>query len=210
MATLGSTGLISQAMSGLILIYSRALKKGEWVAIGDTDGIVSYVGLLSTKIETYRQEECTIPNSVVVGAHVINYSRLAETKGATLFVETTIGYDTPWRQVEAMLVQAARQTPGVRHDVPPHVLQRELRDFGIRYELVAEIEDPTKREKVLNVLLGNILDQFNTYDVQIMTPSFEGQPEQKLVVPKEKWFASPAGPVQISPAAGTDTPKNAQ
>jgi small-conductance mechanosensitive channel len=193
MVTIGSAGIINQAMSGLVLVYSRALNKGERVQIADTEGIVGSVGLLSTKIVTYRNEAVTIPNAVVVGTQIKNYSRLAKDKGATVSTIVSIGYDTSWRQVAAMLIESARRTNGIRHDITPYVMQRELADFYVKYELVACIENPVARPMVLSELHGNIQDVFNEYGVQIMSPNFEGQPEYKVVVPKDKWFMPPAG-----------------
>lgn len=192
MVTIGSAGIINQAMSGLVLVYSRALNKGELVQIGDTEGIVTHVGPLSTKIETYRNEECTIPNAVVVGTQIKNYSRLAKSKGATVSTTVSIGYDTSWRQIAAMLIEAARRTNGIRLDIVPCVMQRELADFYVKYELIAYIENPQQRPAVLNELHGNVQDVFNEYGVQIMSPNFEAQPEYKVIVPKDKWFMPPA------------------
>lgn len=192
MATLGSAGIVNQMMSGLVLVYSRALEKGDVVQIGSTEGVVTGVGPLSTKLETYRNEEFTIPNAVVVGSQIKNYSRLAQTKAATIATTVSIGYDAPWRQVAALLIEAAKRTDGVRHGKPPRVLQRELADFYVKYELVADIDPMHSRAVVLNSLHENILDLFNEHGVQIMSPNFESQPEQKVFVPKDHWFVPPA------------------
>jgi small-conductance mechanosensitive channel len=194
MLTLGSAGLVSQAMNGLVLVYSRALAKDEYVRIGEIEGTVTSVGTLSTKILTPENEEVTIPNSVVVSSQIKNYSRLARTQSATITASVTIGYDAPWRQVEAMLIEAARRTGGIGKQPAPRVLQRSLSDFYVVYELIAAIEEPRLRPTVMSELLGNIQDQFNEHGVQILSPHFMDQPEQPAVVPKSKWFAAPAAP----------------
>ena len=104
MLTLGSAGIVNQLMSGLVLIYSRALSVGDFVDVGGTVGVVSEVGALSTKIIDMRNEEVTIPNTVLVGNSIRNYSRLAGERGTLVSTKVTIGYDTPWRQVHAMLI----------------------------------------------------------------------------------------------------------
>jgi small-conductance mechanosensitive channel len=147
---------------------------------------------VAERVETYRNEEFTIPNAVVVDSQIKNYSRLAKTKGATIATTVSIGYDAPWRQVAAMLIEAARRTGGIRQDIAPRVLQRELADFYVKYELVAHIERPHTRASVLNTLHENMLDLFNEHDVQIMSPNFVSQPERKVVVPKERWVMPPA------------------
>ena len=192
MISLGSSGLMSQAMSGLVIMYSRALKPGDYVRIGDTEGTVSALGMLSTKIQSTKNEEITLPNAVIVGTTTKNYSRLSATHGLSLSTTVTIGYDTPWRQVHAMLVMAAKRTPGLRHDPMPRVLQTALSDWYIEYELRAVTDDPPRRGPILSALHGNIVDVFNEYGVQIMSPNYESDPPQPLVVPRERWYAAPA------------------
>jgi small-conductance mechanosensitive channel len=192
MFTLGSAGIVNQLMSGLVLVYSRALSVGDFVDIGDTVGVVSEVGVLSTKVINMRNEEVTIPNAVLVGNPIKNYSRLAGQRGTLVSTKVTIGYDTPWRQVHAMLIAAAERTPGLRLQPSPFVFQRGLADFYVEYELFAHMDKPLERVPVLSALHGNIQDQFNQYGVQIMSPHFALQPRENVVVPPEQWHAAPA------------------
>jgi small-conductance mechanosensitive channel len=194
--SLGSAGLVNHVMSGLVVVYSQAVRPGELVQSGDIVGVVTDVGLLSTKLMTPKREQVTIPNAVLAGSQVTNYSRLAGTHGAMISATATIGYDAPWRQVHSLLLLAAQRTPHVRKEPPPLVLQRALTDFAVQYELRAYIEKPEERFRVLSDLHANIQDAFNEFGVQIMSPAFESQPEQSVVVPKSKWFAAPAGPPQ--------------
>ncbi|HSO81520.1 mechanosensitive ion channel family protein [Thiocapsa sp.] len=194
MVSLGSAGLINQVMSGLVIAYSRALKVGELVAVGNTLGTVSEVGMLSTKVITPKRETVTVPNAVLVSSPITNYSRLADERGAVVGTRVTIGYDTPWRQVHAMLTLAAERASLVRKEPAPFVLQRTLADFYPEYELIVHIDRPEQRFFALSELHGHIQDVFNEYGVQIMSPNFEAQPGQKVWVPKEDWFAAPAAP----------------
>ena len=82
--------------------------------IGDVEGTVTHLGVLSTKVKTLRQEEVTIPNAVVVAQTTTDYSRLSETEGVFTPTSVTIGYDTPWRQVQSLLLLAAERTAGLR------------------------------------------------------------------------------------------------
>ncbi|SBT03290.1 MscS Mechanosensitive ion channel [Candidatus Accumulibacter aalborgensis] len=194
MLTLGSAGIVNQMMSGLVLVYSRALSVGDFVDIGETVGVVSEVGALSTKIINMRNEEVTIPNAVLVGNPIKNYSRLAGARGTLVSTKVTIGYDTPWRQVHALLIAASEQTPGLRAMPKAFVYQRSLADWYVEYELFAHMDKPLERVPVLSALHANIQDQFNTYGVQIMSPHFVAQPSNNVVVPSENWHAAPATP----------------
>ncbi|MGH9836807.1 MAG: mechanosensitive ion channel domain-containing protein [Blastocatellia bacterium] len=191
-ASLGSAGLVTQLMSGLVVVYSRALRVGDYIKVGELEGVVSEMGMLSTKIKTHKREVVTIPNAVLVGNSIQNFSRLAQDGGVVVHTSVTIGYDAPWRQVQALLLQAAAQTPGLSQVPKPFVLQTALSDFYVRYQLNAYLERPVERPEVLSRLHAEVQDAFNEYGVQIMSPSFESQPEQRVIIPKTKWFAPPA------------------
>ena len=192
MISLGSAGFINQIMSNLVIVYSRALEPGDYVRIGETEGVVAHVGALSTKVITRQREEITIPNAVMTGTTMTNYSRLAATGGAVASTTLTIGYDTAWRQVHALLRLAAERTKGVKRDPEPTVLQRALSDFYVEYQLLVPLERPEDRIPVLSELHAQILDAFNEHDVQIMSPHFERQPSEKIMVPRERWYEAPA------------------
>ena len=194
MLTLGSTSLVAQAMSGLVIVYSRALRKGDFVEVNDVQGVVTEVAALATKIVNIRNEEITVPNSVLISAPIRNYSKLAGTQGTLLSTKVTIGYDAPWRQVHALLIEAARKTAAVRKEPAPFVYQRALSDFYVEYELFVSIDRPIERIPALSALHASIQDEFNAHGVQIMSPHFFAQPPQPVVVPKENWYAPPASP----------------
>ena len=198
MIVLGSTGLISQIISGLFATYSKGVRPGDHVRIGDVEGEVLNVGLLATKLKTLKQEEITVPHSLLVGATTTNYSRLTDEEGMLITVSLTIGYDVPWRQVHELLLLAASRTPGIYHEPPPRVLQVELSDFYVKYRLLAHLEDGKNRAEVLSDLYAQIQDAFNEYGAQIMSPHFESQPKKPVLVPKSAWYAPPVS----SPGSG--------
>lgn len=201
MVTLGSTGIINQIISGLFVVYSKSVRPSDYVRVGDIEGEVLDVGFLATKLRTPRQEEITIPHSVVVGTATTNYSSLAGDNGMAVTTSVTIGYDVPWRQVHALLQLGAARTHGLRRDPPPRVMQRELSDFYVQYLLLAHLEDGQARAAVLSALHGQIQDAFNEFGTQIMSPHFESQPEKPVFVPKSAWHAAPASPPDLNVAA---------
>ncbi|WP_153146095.1 mechanosensitive ion channel family protein [Dechloromonas sp. H13] len=192
MLTLGSAGIVTQLMSGLVLIYSRALKVGDFVSIGEVTGVVKEMSALSTKIINMRNEEVTIPNAVLVNNPIKNFTGAAGERGTLISTTVTIGYDTPWRQVHAMLINAAERTSGLRSQPKPFVMQKALQDFYVEYEIYAYVDRPLERIQILSELHSQIQDEFNTYGVQIMSPNFVLQPKNNVVVGKEQWFAEPA------------------
>lgn len=202
MLTLGSTGVVTQLMSGLVIVYSRSLRSGDFIAVNGVEGVVREVGALAVKVVNMRNEEITLPHSVITGNAIHNYSTRAGEQGTLVSTKVTIGYDTPWRQVHALLIQAATRTPGVRAQPQPCVYQRALSDFYVEYELFAHIDRPLERVPILSALHAAIQDEFNTHGVQIMSPHFYDQPPQPVFVPPARWYDAPAVRPRNTPADG--------
>lgn len=192
MLSLGSAGMVGQVVGGLVVVYSRAFRTGEYVKIGEHEGFIREIGVLSTKMLTLKQEEITIPNAVLVSTTTVNYSRHTEGGSAVMSTTITIGYDTPWRQVHGLLLLAAERTANIIQDPAPRVMQRALSDFYVEYQLLFRIPNPEQRYLILSDLHAQIQDAFNEYDVQIMSPHFEMQPDDTLVVPKSDWRKPPS------------------
>lgn len=194
MVSLGATGLVNQIVSGMVIVYTKAFRPGEFVRIDDTEGFVDEIGVLSTKIKTLRHEHITIPNAVLVGTSVNNFSRNSAAQGSVIGTSVTIGYDVPWRQVHALLELAADRCDDIQKEPAPRVLQRGLSDFYVEYTLLVNIADPSQRYLVSSVLHGQIQDAFNEHGVQIMSPHYLDRAEEPIVIPETGWSAPPADP----------------
>ena len=182
MLTLGGAGFVGQIIGGLAAVYSRAVRVGDFVSIGEIQGTVKELGLFSAKITTRSQEEVTVPNSMLTNSAIRNFSR--GEGGATAVTTTlTIGYDTPWREVEKMLCTAAARTEGIREEPAPVVRQTALDDFYARYELNAWVEAGMNRSVALDRLHEHIQDVFAEKGVQIMSPHYNTQPDRPVVPP---------------------------
>ncbi|MET0544594.1 MAG: mechanosensitive ion channel domain-containing protein [Variovorax sp.] len=192
LVTLGSSGVVSQVMAGFVLIYSRALRPGDQVQIGDSEGQVLSLGVFSTKLRNRLHQEITLPNAVVVAARVVNFSHTGEAARMSISTSVTIGYDTPWRQVHAMLAIAAQRTGSLLHTPAPVVRQVRLQDWYIEYELNVFMRLEALKYDVLHELHSHIVDVFNEYGVQIMSPNFVLQPADPVLVPKDGWRPPPA------------------
>ncbi len=190
--SLGSSSIIANTIAGYSMTYRRAFKVGDRIKVGDTIGDVLEARLQVTHLRSLKNEEVIIPNSLILSSEVVNYSSLAKERGVILHTTVGIGYETPWRQVEAMLLMAAERTPGLLTEPPPFVLHRKLGDFCVEYEINAHCPDAQAMMAVYTALHRNILDLFNEYGVQIMTPAYVADPQQAKLVPKEGWFVPPA------------------
>ena len=194
--SLGSSSVISNMMAGYAMIYRRAFKVGDRIGIDNLTGDVTERRLMVTHLRTIKNEEIVVPNSTIINSNIINYSTLAGSRGLILHTTVGIGYETPWRQVEAMLLMAAERTAGLLKEPAPFVLQKSLGDFAVTYELNAYCGDAHAMGRLYSAMHQNILDVFNEHGVQIMTPAYEGDPEKPKVVPKDQWYEAPATPTQ--------------
>jgi small-conductance mechanosensitive channel len=197
--SLGSSSLIANLIAGYSMTYRRTFRVGDRIQVGDVMGDVTESGLMVTRVRTPKNEEVVVPNSSILNNHIVNYSALAKQDGLILHTTVGIGYETPWRQVEAMLIMAAERTPGLLREPPPFVLQKNLGDFCVTYEINAHCDNPQAMARLYTDLHRHILDLFNEYGVQIMTPAYEGDPHQPKVVPREQWFAAPARAPETRP-----------
>jgi small-conductance mechanosensitive channel len=170
--SLGSTAAIANIVAGVAITYMRPFNVGDRVKIADTMGDVVEKTLLITRVRTIKNVEVTIPNSMVLGSHMINLSALAQQSGLILYTAVTIGYDAPWRKVHELLIAAARATRDILADPAPFVLQISLNDFSITYELNAYTANVKDLLHIQSELHQNIQDRFNEAGVEIMSPTF--------------------------------------
>ena len=193
MLTLGGSSVVGQGASGLILLYSRRLQVGDFVHINGEEGTVVDLGMFTTRIRTGLGHEVTLPNGVVMSSVTRNFSRTGVAKQTLVDTGVTIGYDVPWREVQAMLLEAARRTSGVLAEPKPWVAQTALSDFYIEYRLLARMDAarPESRLQILTSLNENVVDVFNEHGVQIMSPHYMSDPsEPKVVAPSHPFAAA--------------------
>ena len=197
--SLGASSVVANMMAGYSLIYRRTFKVGDRVKINDVVGDVVAMRLQVTHLRTIKNEDVIVPNSVILTSQVVNYSTYAAREGLILHTTVGIGYEVPWRQVEAMLLLAASRTPDLQAVPSPFVLQTSLGDFAVNYELNAYCGDSHGMAARYTALHRNIQDVFNEYGVQIMTPAYESDPASPKVVPRDQWYQEPARSLEEFP-----------
>ncbi len=190
--SLGSSSFIANMMAGMAMTYRGAFKEGDLIRVGDVIGRAVEIKLMITRVNTVKNESIVIPNSNILNTNVVNYSVLAREQGLVVHTTVGIGYDVPWRQVEAMLLMAAERTAGLQKEPAPFVHQQSMGDFTVNYEINAFCKDLSRLPSVKSDLHRNIQDVFNEHGVQIMSPNYENDPETPKIVPPEKWYEAPA------------------
>jgi small-conductance mechanosensitive channel len=142
------------------------------VRIADTVGDVTRRTLLITRVRTTKNVDVTIPNSMVLSSHIVNYSSSAKHHGLILHTTVTIGYDVPWVKVHEALVSAAVATEGVIDEPAPFVLQTALNDFHVAYELNAYTRTPGAMSGIYSELHRNVQDRFGEAGIEILSPAY--------------------------------------
>jgi small-conductance mechanosensitive channel len=181
--SLGSAGAIGNVVAGVVITYMRPFSLGDRVKISDTMGDVIERTLLVTRLRTAKHVEVSVPNAMVLSSHIINYSAAAKDGGVILHTSVTIGYDTPWRQVHELLLDAAARTGGLLAEPKPFVLQTALSDFYAAYEVNVYTEDASRMATIYSELHQHIQDVFQEAGVQIMSPNYEMDPAEPKIPP---------------------------
>jgi small-conductance mechanosensitive channel len=172
--TLGSSSAVANALSGIILIYTRAFQLGDFIRIDNIIGEVEDKSLFVTRVLTPKQETVTIPNASVLNSNVTNYTAICRESNGYLLLYTTItlGYDVPWRKIHGVLIEAAQATPHIESQPEPFVLQTNLNDFNVSYELNAYTAYPAKMPVIYSELHQNIQDKCNAAGIEILSPTY--------------------------------------
>lgn len=168
----GSAGAISNIIAGVVLTYMNPFRDGDRVKIADTTGDVVERTLLVTRIRTIKNVDVSIPNSMVLSSHLINFSSVAKEQGLILHTSVTIGYDAPWKTVHELLISAAKATTHILKTPEPFVLQTSLDDFYVTYEINAYTDQANKMAVIYAELHQNIQEKFNEGGVEIMSPHY--------------------------------------
>ncbi|MDD3196307.1 MAG: mechanosensitive ion channel family protein, partial [Paludibacter sp.] len=185
LVSLGSSSAISNMVAGLVITYMRPFKEGDRIQLGDVTGIVLEKTLLVTRLRTVKNEEITIPNSAVLSGNTTNYSAVAKSEGLILYTSVTIGYDVPWRDVHAALLEAASRTDKLITGKQAFVLQTSLDDFYVAYQLNVFSSESEVVAPIYSQLHQNIQDVFAERGIEIMSPHYRAERDgSDVAIPK--------------------------
>jgi small-conductance mechanosensitive channel len=174
LVSLGSTTAIANGVAGVILIYTRAFRLGDYIAVGDARGEVEEKSILVTRIRTINNVIVTIPNAALIANNIQNYSISERDTGQPVILTTTVtlGYDVPWSDIYTALTHAAQRTPHVLADPAPAVWQTGLGDFSVSYEVRVYTDRPVVEPEILSNLHQNMQDACNAAGIEILSPTY--------------------------------------
>lgn len=185
--SLGSTSVVGNVMAGLVMTYMRPFHIGDYIRFGDTEGEVVEKSMLVTRIRTRKNEVVTIPNSNIMSAQTSNFSFSAQRYGIIVHTKVTIGYDEPHQKIEALLLEAADKTDGIKKHPHPFVRITALDDFYVEYEINGYTERAKTLTTVYSSLHQQMLDTLHGAGVEIMSPHIEARRDNlPMQIPKNE------------------------
>lgn len=164
----GLQNIVSNFVSGLVLLIERPVKIGDVVVIGGNWGYVSKLGLRSTVIETYDRSEIIIPNSDLITSQLTNWTRL--NKSARLKVPIGVSYGSNVEKVMKILLEIGKSHPDVLNDPEPKVHFLRFGESSLDFELWAWLGDLAKRLSVQTDINLAITRAFREHDIEIPFP----------------------------------------
>jgi small-conductance mechanosensitive channel len=168
----GLQNIVNNFVSGLILLFERPVRTGDWIVVGSTEGYVRRISIRSTQIQTFDRADVIVPNSELISGAVTNWM-LRDTHGRVR-APVGVAYGSDTQQVKDILLLLAREHPLVIHGsavVPdPYVWFLSFGDSSLNFELCAFVRDVSRRMTVLSDLNFAIDAAFREAGIQIPFP----------------------------------------
>ncbi|MEJ2440143.1 MAG: mechanosensitive ion channel [Gammaproteobacteria bacterium] len=167
----GLQNIVNNFISGLILLFERPIKRGDWIVVGNTEGYVKRIRIRSTQLQTFDRADVIVPNAELITGQVTNWM-LSDTTGRAR-VAIGVAYGSDVQKVKEILLQIADEHPDVISDgaVPkPFVLFREFADSSLNFELRCHIRNIDNRLRVISDINFAIDKAFREAGISIPFP----------------------------------------
>ena len=167
----GLQNIVSNFVSGLILLAERPFKVGDWVATGTTEGFVRRISVRATEIETFQRQSIIVPNSELINAPVGNWTH--RNKLGRIEIPVSVSYDADPRRVMELLMEIALSHPGLLRNPEPVVMFNGFGASSLDFELRGFIGDVLGGLPIKNELRVTILERFRAEKIQMPYPHQE-------------------------------------
>ena len=167
----GLQNIVNNFISGLILLFERPIKTGDWIVVGNTEGYVKRIRIRSTQLQTFDRADVIVPNSELISGQVTNWMLSDSTGRARIPIGVAYGSDV--QKVKAILLRIADEHPDVLCDnsVPkPFVLFREFADSSLNFELRCHVRNIDNRLRVISDINFAIDKAFREEGISIPFP----------------------------------------
>jgi small-conductance mechanosensitive channel len=129
----GLQAIVNNFVSGLILLFERPMKVGDWVVIGQHQGYVKRIRVRATEIETFDQSSVIVPNSDFISQAIINWTH--GNRVCRIIVPVHVAHGSDTQQVHDILLEVAREHPHVLRMPAAHVLFMSFGESALHFEL---------------------------------------------------------------------------
>ena len=161
---------LGNLFAGIFIMADSPYKEGDYINLDTGErGYVNDIGIRSTRIQTRDDVEITIPNSVIANSKIVNESGGPYEK-ERIRITVDVAYGTKLEDVKEILYNIAVASDNVCEDPKPRVRFREFGESGLRFQLLAWIEKPEYRGRVIDELSINIYNTFNEKNIEIPFP----------------------------------------
>lgn len=170
----GLQNIVSNFVSGLILLFERPIKSGDWIVVGGTEGYVRRIRMRSTQIQTFDSADVIVPNSELITGQVTNW--MLQDIGGRIRVPIGVAYGSDTTLVKETLLGIARRHPQVINDEAgrePKVLFLSFADNSLQFELRCYIRQIDKSLDVKSEMNFAIEAAFRERGIEIPFPHRE-------------------------------------
>jgi small-conductance mechanosensitive channel len=170
----GLQHVVSNFVAGLILLFERPIKTGDWVVVGGTEGIVKRIRVRATEIRTFERSDVSVPNSELINAPVKNWT-LRDRVGRAL-IPLGVAYGSDTDLVRTLLINVARAHPGIIQEAKSDPIKVWFRGFGdcaLNFELAFTVRNVDERADVISDVDFAIDKAFRDHRVEIPYPQHE-------------------------------------
>ncbi len=167
----GLQNIVNNFVSGLILLFERPVKTGDWIVVGNTEGHVKRISIRSTLIQTFDRADVIVPNSELISGQVTNWM-LHDARGR-IRVPIGVAYGSDTKKVQEILLAIAAEHPTIINDgsmTPPKVLFINFGDSSLNFELRAFIRNIDERLQVASDINFKIDSAFREAGIEIPFP----------------------------------------
>ncbi|MBO5996945.1 MAG: mechanosensitive ion channel [Alphaproteobacteria bacterium] len=173
----GLQHIVNNFFSGVLILFERPIKKGDWVNVNGKEGIVTNIKIRSTELKTFDETSVVIPNADILSNSLVNMTH-TDVLGRVV-INVGVSYDSDLHKVQQILFDCGKRHPNAEPGRDPSVFLREFGDSSINFSLMVVISDVMKKLATQSDIMFDIYDSFEKEGIEIPFP-------QRVVHIKEK------------------------